>query len=363
MAEERPQAGRRGIGDIIGGFVAGLYSVPEGIGYASLAGINPMLGIYAGMVPVAVAAATTGSVLMMSTLTSAIALTMGGVLESTSYTGDQVSQAVFTMALLAGAVMVALGLLEAGQGRELRVQRGHDRLRHGRGHPHHGGQVRRHLRIRPVGVLEQGRQGRRHPAPPGRLEHPHDRHRARDDRPRLRPEGHPEARAICPGPGGRHRDGRGVDPGRRHAAHLGRGHDPDGPRGPADPPGRLHAARPVDDPDPARRLGLHRHRRAGPGRRDPAGLPQPRWVAVEQLARLPGPRAGQCRRRLLPGCTVRRFALTHRRQRRWWRASTTRRLCRCRDRRGPRRLLRPGRGPDPPRPSSAACSSSSAWSW
>jgi SulP family sulfate permease len=71
-AARRPQ---RGIGNLIGGFVAGLYSVPEGIGYASLAGVNPMLGIYAGMVPVAVAAAATGSVLMMSTLTSAIALT------------------------------------------------------------------------------------------------------------------------------------------------------------------------------------------------------------------------------------------------------------------------------------------------
>ena len=70
---------RSRVGDVVGGFVAGLYSVPEGIGYAQLAGVNPMLGIYSGMVPVAVAAATTGSVLMMSTLTSAIALTMGGV--------------------------------------------------------------------------------------------------------------------------------------------------------------------------------------------------------------------------------------------------------------------------------------------
>lgn len=112
---QQPKHKKRRIGDIIGGFVAGLYSVPEGIGYASLAGINPMLGIYAGMVPVAIAAATTGSVLMMSTLTSAIALTMGGVLEGTAYTGDQISQAVYTMALVAGAVMVVLGLLKLGK--------------------------------------------------------------------------------------------------------------------------------------------------------------------------------------------------------------------------------------------------------
>jgi SulP family sulfate permease len=116
MARATGRPGRNGgIGNIIGGFVAGLYSVPEGIGYASLAGLNPMLGIYSGMVPVAVAATATGSVLLMSTLTSAIALTMGGILDSTGYTGDQVSQAVFTMSLLAGVMMVILGALKLGK--------------------------------------------------------------------------------------------------------------------------------------------------------------------------------------------------------------------------------------------------------
>ena len=74
-----------------------------------------MLGIYAGMVPVAVAAATTGSMLMMSTLTSAIALTMAGTLAETSFTTDQVTQAVVTMALLAGVIMAVLGVLKLGK--------------------------------------------------------------------------------------------------------------------------------------------------------------------------------------------------------------------------------------------------------
>ena len=108
-------AAKGGIGNIIGGFVAGLYSVPEGIGYASLAGLNPMLGIYAGMVPVAVAATATGSVLLMSTLTSAIALTTGGILDGSGYTGSQIPQAVFTMTLLAGLMMVLLGVLKLGK--------------------------------------------------------------------------------------------------------------------------------------------------------------------------------------------------------------------------------------------------------
>jgi SulP family sulfate permease len=105
----------RGPGDLIGGFVAGLYGVPAGIGYASLAGIHPMLGVYAGMAPVAIAAATSSTVLMISTITSSIALTAGGVIEDAGYTGDQVSQAVFTMALLVGVILTLIGVFRLGR--------------------------------------------------------------------------------------------------------------------------------------------------------------------------------------------------------------------------------------------------------
>jgi SulP family sulfate permease len=74
-----------------------------------------MLGIYAGMVPVAVAAATVGTVLMMSTLTSAIALTMAGILDEGSFSADEVPRVAVTLSLLAGAIMVALGLLKLGR--------------------------------------------------------------------------------------------------------------------------------------------------------------------------------------------------------------------------------------------------------
>lgn len=99
------------IGGLIGGFVAGLYSEPEGIGDVQLAGINPMYGIYTGMAPVAVAAMFTGSVLMMSTFTSAIALTMSGVLTGGGFSADELPQAVFTLSLLVGVLMTVLGLL------------------------------------------------------------------------------------------------------------------------------------------------------------------------------------------------------------------------------------------------------------
>jgi SulP family sulfate permease len=113
----RPKAAapRGAVGNVVGGFVAGLYSVPEGIGYASLAGVNPMLGIYSGMVPVAAAAATVGSALMMSTLTSAIALTMGGIIDEASFGAGHIPQAVVTLSLLAGVIMFVLGALKLGR--------------------------------------------------------------------------------------------------------------------------------------------------------------------------------------------------------------------------------------------------------
>ncbi len=114
-ADPSASAKKGRIGGVIGGFVAGLYSVPEGIGYAQLAGINPMYGIYAGMAPVALAAVFTGSVLMMSTFTSAIALTMSGVLTDGGFSAAELPQAVFTLSLLVGVLMTVLGLLGWGK--------------------------------------------------------------------------------------------------------------------------------------------------------------------------------------------------------------------------------------------------------
>lgn len=115
VADGSGPAKKRRIGDVIGGFVAGLYSVPEGIGYAQLAGINPMYGIYAGMAPVALAAMFTGSVLMMSTFTSAIALTMSGVLTNGGFSTAEMPQAVFTLSLLVGVLMTVFGILGLGK--------------------------------------------------------------------------------------------------------------------------------------------------------------------------------------------------------------------------------------------------------
>ena len=37
--------------DVLAGLVTGLFSIPEGMAYASIGGFDPVVGLYSGMVP------------------------------------------------------------------------------------------------------------------------------------------------------------------------------------------------------------------------------------------------------------------------------------------------------------------------
>ena len=100
--------------NIVSGFATGLFSIPEGMAYAQLAGVNPVYGLYS-------------RILMMSTLTSAIALSTGSVLQNAGIEGSEMPQALFTITFLVGTIMFVLGS-DAWQHCQLCVQRGHDRL-------------------------------------------------------------------------------------------------------------------------------------------------------------------------------------------------------------------------------------------
>jgi len=99
--------------DAASGFATGLFSIPEGMAYAALAGVNPVYGLYSGMVSTIAAAMTTGTILMISTLTSAIALATASVISEAGLTSDNVT-ALFTITFLVGATMFILGLLRLG---------------------------------------------------------------------------------------------------------------------------------------------------------------------------------------------------------------------------------------------------------
>lgn len=100
--------------NMISGLATGLFSIPEGMAYAQLAGVNPVYGLYSGIVAVIVSSLTTGTILMMSTLTSAIALATGSVLTTAGIQDSQLPAALFTITFLTGAIMFLLGLFRLG---------------------------------------------------------------------------------------------------------------------------------------------------------------------------------------------------------------------------------------------------------
>jgi SulP family sulfate permease len=102
------------VSNMISGLATGLFSIPEGMAYAQLANVNPLYGMYSGIVATIVASLTTGTVLMISTLTSAIALATGSVLESANLQSSQLPQALFTITFLVGAIMFLLGIARLG---------------------------------------------------------------------------------------------------------------------------------------------------------------------------------------------------------------------------------------------------------
>ena len=109
---KKPRAGL--VPNIISGLATGLFSIPEGMAYAQLAGVNPVYGLYSGIVAVIVSSLSTGTILMMSTLTSAIALATGSVLQNAGIQSSQMPQALFTITFLVGVIMFVLGILRLG---------------------------------------------------------------------------------------------------------------------------------------------------------------------------------------------------------------------------------------------------------
>ena len=102
------------LSDLTAGFTTGLFSIPEGMAYAKLLGVNPVYGLYSSMAAPIVAALTTGTILMISTLTSAIAICTGSVIQQAGIDVASQPQALFTITFLVGAIMFLMGLLRLG---------------------------------------------------------------------------------------------------------------------------------------------------------------------------------------------------------------------------------------------------------
>lgn len=105
--------GRPRFRDAVAGLVTGLFSIPEGMAYASIGGFNPVAGLYSGIVSTIVGSLFARTVLMVTTLTSALALSSRSVLTDAGL--DPADPAnVAALAVVVGLVMLVFGVLKFG---------------------------------------------------------------------------------------------------------------------------------------------------------------------------------------------------------------------------------------------------------
>lgn len=98
--------------DAVAGVVLGVESVPDGLAGGLLAGVNPVFGLYGYMIGTFTGALFTSATFMAVQATGAMAIVVSDV--PAVHSGEDPERALFTLAILTGAVMLIAGLLKLG---------------------------------------------------------------------------------------------------------------------------------------------------------------------------------------------------------------------------------------------------------
>ena len=101
--------------DLMAGLTGAIVVLPQGVAFATLAGMPPQYGLYAAMVPCIVAAVFGSSRLMVTGPANAISLTTMALIAPLAAVGSpQYISLVLTLTFLVGALQLLLGLARAG---------------------------------------------------------------------------------------------------------------------------------------------------------------------------------------------------------------------------------------------------------
>jgi SulP family sulfate permease len=101
--------------DLLAGLTGAVVVLPQGVAFATLAGMPPQYGLYAAMVPCIVAALFGSSRLMVTGPANAISLTTMALVAPLAAIGSpQYVTLVLTLSFLVGALQLLLGLARAG---------------------------------------------------------------------------------------------------------------------------------------------------------------------------------------------------------------------------------------------------------
>jgi len=102
--------------DLIAALIGAVIVVPQGIAFATLAGLPPQYGLYAAMVPAAVAALFGSSWHAVSGPTNAVSLYVLATVAPLAAPGsERYITLVLTLSLMAGVLMLAMGALRLGR--------------------------------------------------------------------------------------------------------------------------------------------------------------------------------------------------------------------------------------------------------
>jgi len=102
--------------DLLAGLTGAVVVLPQGVAFATLAGLPPQYGLYSAMVPCVVAALFGSSRLMVTGPANAISLTTLALVAPLAAAGSaRYVELVLTLTFLVGALQLALGLARAGR--------------------------------------------------------------------------------------------------------------------------------------------------------------------------------------------------------------------------------------------------------
>ena len=98
--------------DLPAGLTGAIVVLPQGVAFATVAGLPPEYGLYAGMVPAIIAALFGSSWHLVSGPTTAASIVLFSVLSARAIPGTaEYIQLALTLTLIVGVVQLALGTL------------------------------------------------------------------------------------------------------------------------------------------------------------------------------------------------------------------------------------------------------------
>ena len=101
--------------DLLAGMTGAIVAIPQGVAFATIAGMPPQYGLYTGMIPAIIAALFGSSWLLVSGPTTAASIVLFSSLSLTATPGSpEYVQLALTLTLMVGLIQLSMGLVRFG---------------------------------------------------------------------------------------------------------------------------------------------------------------------------------------------------------------------------------------------------------